>query len=83
MRGANMRINDARRAAVWHQQRVLALILEHEAISYDDIAIALEIDRMTAIHTVEALVHAGVIERQRGSGRKPNRYLPALIGALC
>lgn len=70
-------------AQQWHQRRILALIMEHEEISFDDMAIQLEIDRSTAVLAVKSLVYAGRLQKQPGRGRRPNRYICMPESALC
>lgn len=59
-------------------RRALALLLVsgHLGISYDDLAARLGCERSTARVAVRRLELNGRIRVERGSGGKPNRYLP-------
>lgn len=56
------------------QHGILNLLRAHRAISYDEIAARLDIDRKTAIQGVRRLVLLGQVRMEMGRGRRPNQY---------
>lgn len=57
------------------QREVLKLLRTKEAVSYDEMAASLQIDRKTAIQAIRRLTLLRRVVVVAGRGREPNRYL--------
>lgn len=55
--------------------RIIAEIHRTQRISYDDLSVRLDLDRLVVIQSVKRLVHAGRLQIvERGRGAIPHQY---------